>query len=441
MVPLKGPSLPPRRSGRAGSSAASNAASEAKHSHREDVGDPAAPLGSVPAALSQQLSALAASPALRQLIDDPQILTSVTERDPNLARLLDSAPGMRALLAPEKLRQALQLAADPHAVLSLLQSTGMSDLAAQQPVRARRNRPWFDSHSRPLGTPCALPRSPAASAPLGCRLCSPRHGNSPCPQRQLTFRFLHTISLTPQMAQQLQATGAVPSDPSAVAAAPSLSGMGDRFAAAARAQERLAQLRSLQGGLPGLARGVPLRPPHPPAPFFAPPGGPGPSGASSSASADPHSHDSCDGNGGGGYSFTHSERLMRVDQLPAEAQDALWRAAGGTGPPPSSLARHGPADSAAGPHGPLPSSQPSCSHVQHGAAAAPHSHAPGPHGGPSLQPNGAHVHGPSPASGQCHADGGLRNPYAAWPHGSHAAGPAAGGPHSQGCCPAVRAAG
>ncbi|KXZ53863.1 hypothetical protein GPECTOR_6g781 [Gonium pectorale] len=61
----------------------------------------------------EQVAKLSENPAIQKLLDNPQLLEGLKERDPALKRLLEQSPAMSSLLSADKLRAMLELVADP----------------------------------------------------------------------------------------------------------------------------------------------------------------------------------------------------------------------------------------------------------------------------------------------------------------------------------------
>ncbi|GIL93507.1 hypothetical protein Vretimale_19926 [Volvox reticuliferus] len=98
-------------------------------------------------AMMSQVSRLASNPALQRLMQNPELLETVKERDPMLKRLLEQNPGMSELLAPDKLRSVLNMAKDPARMLTAGPASVFSGLDLSEQQRAVMQ---FQSYSRDL---------------------------------------------------------------------------------------------------------------------------------------------------------------------------------------------------------------------------------------------------------------------------------------------------
>ncbi|GFR51788.1 hypothetical protein Agub_g14245 [Astrephomene gubernaculifera] len=262
-----------------------------------------APSG-VHTAMLDEASRLAQSPAVQRLMEDPGILEVAMQRDPQLKRLMEETPGMRSLLAPDKLRTMLEAFRDPQRV----RSQGMDMFANMDLTEQRKALLQLESYRQELRRQQQqqqqghLAASSAAAAP------------APPPAAATTASAAHSLRTNPGLPSSLPPRPLLrpPNQPAAFyyppsvhnpqAASTSLSSSSS--AAAARAA----------------ARGAP-----------AGAGGTNADGSVGNADEDTehwngNAGDRNDGGGrenGGGFSFTHSEREVLLDELPYEVQQEL----------------------------------------------------------------------------------------------------------------------
>ncbi|EFJ44081.1 hypothetical protein VOLCADRAFT_95695 [Volvox carteri f. nagariensis] len=255
--------------------------------HAQATG-PTPPAASLHEAMVSQVSRLATNPALQRLLQNPELLEVVKERDPTFKRLLEQNPGMSELLAPDKLRSVLQMAKDP--ALMMTGGAGMFGVMNHPEQQQMRSRMQL-LQQQVMATMANIDDNTA---------------NHHLPQPQPPTPWTATTAA----AVAGQSAGAFGSAMAAGTAT-----------AAARASENLQG-----GGGGGGASGsrpwtAGMAPPHQSPAFFNPPSVESTTTGKTVAGG---------GSGGeyGGFSFTHSEREVTLEELPYDVQQQLLAAHG-----------------------------------------------------------------------------------------------------------------
>ncbi|GLC60858.1 hypothetical protein PLESTB_001684100 [Pleodorina starrii] len=274
---------------------------------------PLSPAAGLHEAMLSQVSNLSSNPGVMRLMQSPELLEAVKERDPTLKRLLEQNPAMSELLAPENLRSVMELVKDPARILSQGATMfGGMDLSEQRQAVTQ-----LESYSRDLQSRVQQQQQQQQG-----------QGQAEGQQPQ-------------QQSLQAQADGAG-AGAALLQMRARMQQLQQHLAAQAAGSSSSSSAAAAAGGGGGAAAPRPwaagMAPPHQSPAFFKPPSvvGPSPSGAAVQqvgsgrvrSGQEAAAGDRGDGGEQGGYSFTHSEREITLDELPYEAQQKLLAAYG-----------------------------------------------------------------------------------------------------------------
>ncbi|GLI71396.1 hypothetical protein VaNZ11_016594 [Volvox africanus] len=330
-------------------------------------------------AMMSQVSSLASNPALQRLMQNPELLETVKERDPMLKRLLEQNPSMNELLAPDKLRSVLSMAKDPAMMLREGPAAVFGGLDSSEQQRAVLQ---FQSYSQDLQTRLQreqqqMPHMAQSQVRGDVRRVGGEHDHyhhnhhhhhtdqhpwtdGDDPGAAASAAILKMRTRMQQLQQMMMPLPPPPTTTTTTTAMTQQPLSGSTTDASTSAGTSTSVSNSASASRRPWAAG--MQPPHQVPTFFNPPSVgkltllPPVNVADDDAKSTPAAEATDQvtggdldfgGSGGGGYSFTHSEREISLEELPRDVQQqmlALYGVKPSGAVPMSAAASSGDAD-------------------------------------------------------------------------------------------------